>query len=106
MPPKPLYISCDNLIEYDGMIDEADGSYVNNATVTFALKDSDGNTVSSATGSLSYVSASNGIYQGVIVSSVSLTAGTTYYLEITASSSSRDDFRRIECKAQYHGTMP
>lgn len=77
------------------------GAYVNDATVTFALKDAAGNAVSGASGSLSYVADSDGRYEGVLESTVSLIIGATYYLEITAVASGANGFRRIECVAAY-----
>ena len=96
------YIDEDNVFQWDAMTDGTDGSYVNDATVTFAVKDLAD--VSKGTGSLSYVSASSGKYQGVYgkTDAATLSAGTEYVLEITAASSGRDGFRRLPVIARYH----
>lgn len=62
------------------------GAYINDATVTMTLKDSAGASVSGATGlSLTYVTDSNGLYQGTLPYTLSLTAGESYTLEITGT---------------------
>jgi len=106
-PILPLYLSEDNLIEMDELTDAADGTYVNDATMTFSIKDTAEAVLTGANGvTMSYVAASNGKYQGVSPKTVVFTVATTYYLEVTAASSGRDGFRRITCKAQYHGAKP
>lgn len=63
---------------------ESTGAYINDATVTAALKDSAGATVSGA-GSLTgtYLSGSNGEYHITIANTITLTDGAQYTLEIT-----------------------
>ena len=97
-----IRIGADHDVSYLGAADR-DGNYQNSGTCTYALKDADGNAVSGGTGTLSYVAASNGNYLGVIESTVTatLTAGATYYLEITFSKSTLNDFRRLRCRAEY-----
>lgn len=99
LPTVPLYIGSDRTVTWTGA--RAGGSYLNSATVTWALKTLSGTSV--ATGSLSYQSGSNGNYVGTIASSVTggLTENDYYYLEVTLSQSGYDDFRRLYCKAQY-----
>lgn len=98
-----LYIGADHTVTYSGMT--AGGSYQNSATVTYALKDAVLSTVSGGTGTLSYVAASSGNYSGSIESTVTstLTAGQVYFLDITASQGSYNDFRRLELYAEYRG---
>ena len=101
-----LYIGADNLIVYQDMEDSADGSAVNDATVTMTLKNAAGTAVENASDlTLSYAGSVNGHreYQGVIPATISLTNRAKYSLEITAASSGRDDFRKIECVALYRG---
>ncbi len=87
-----------------GLYDSNLGSYVNDATVTFVLKDSGGNFVGSGSGNCSYVTDTNGVYEGVLEDGVALTEGGVYYLEVTATASSdRIGFRRLRYTAQYHG---
>lgn len=94
-----LLINTDNSVRWDEMDLATTGVDVNNATVTFALKDAIGTTV--ASGTLGYVAASAGRYEGVIPSTTVLIFCATYWLELTAVSGSADSFRRIECVAKY-----
>ena len=107
-----LFIGEDNLVFWgdrripmSGLYDNNLEQFINDATVTFTLKDSAGSAVSGASGiSMSYVTGSKGVYEGVLEDGVSLTAGSTYYLEITATASGdRVGFRRIPYTAAYHG---
>lgn len=94
-----LYINSDNLLRWDRMRLASNGNYVNDATVTWALEDAGGDEV--ATGSLEYVSATNGQYDGVLESTVVLVSGGIYYLKVTAESGQANGFRRVECVAAY-----
>lgn len=99
---KKLHIGEDNLIEWDEMKNSADDTYVNDASVSFTLKNADDSVVAGASNvSMPYIASSNGKYQGTLEDSVILTRGTRYYLEITATGSI-DGFRRIACVAVYH----
>ncbi len=86
----------DNLVEWAGMTESSGGAYVNGATVTMTLYSGysrsattgavSGTPVSGATSlPLSYVSGSNGTYQGVIPSTVTLNLELDYTLQITAT---------------------
>lgn len=107
-----LYIGEDSIVYWgdrdtpgSGLYDNNLRSFVNDSTVTFVLKNSAGSAVSGASGTMTYVTGTQGVYEGVLEDGVSLTDGSTYYLEITATSSSdRIGFRRIEYKAKYHGS--
>lgn len=107
-----LYIGQDNVvyagsryIKDSGVYDTVTETFLNDATVTFTLKDSSNVAVSGASGvSMSYVTGTRGVYEGVLEDGVSLTAGSTYYLEITATGSGdRVGFRRIQYEAEYRG---
>ena len=99
-----LYHGCDVLIEWDAMKNVYDDTFVNDATVTFTVKDSDGTAVAGAENVVMYyVGNSNGKYNGVLQSSVSLIDGATYYVEVTATSGSLVGFRRCQAIAQYKG---
>lgn len=93
---SPIFINADNNVTWTGAT--GGGSYLNSATVTYALKTTSGTTVSGGTGTLSYVSASNGDYSGTIESSVttSLSEGAVYLLQITLVSGSYNDYRQLE----------
>lgn len=96
--PQVLYISNDNTIEIDELLDESDAA-VTSGTCTYALKDSDGDAVSGATGSLSHVAL--GLWRGDLPSTVSLTNNANYSLEVTFTGSGKDAFWRVPCVAQY-----
>ena len=98
-----LYIESDNLITFDGLINNQTGEYINDAIVTATLKDS-ANVVNTDVQdeSLEYVSASNGQYQFVIPEDVSLTHGSFYYLYITAISGELKIVTRMKFQAVYH----
>ena len=96
----------DRHIPNSGLYDNNLEQFINNATVTFVLKDSAGSAVSGASGTLSYVTGTKGVYEGSLEDGVSLTENSTYYLEITATASSdRIGFRRIQFTAVYHGAV-
>ena len=61
---EAIYIDEDNVIQWDGMADSTDSTYINDATATYAIKTLGG--TSKATGSLAYVSGSDGKYQGTL----------------------------------------
>jgi hypothetical protein len=76
-------ISSDNLVTLTGLHDPVTGGWINDATVTAQLTDSDGTNVGSAI-TFSYRNASNGVYDGTVPNSLSLTDGDQYTLTITA----------------------
>lgn len=109
-----LYIGEDNIVFWgdrdtpnSGLYDNNLRSFINDATVTFTLKDSSNSAVSGANGiSMSYITGTSGVYEGTLEDGVSLTENSTYYLEITATASGdRVGFRRIQFVAQYHGSV-
>lgn len=104
MTCKHLFINEDNLIQWEGMKNPADDSYVNSGeTVTFTIKDSEDAVVGTANISMPYVAGSDGDYQGTFTKedAADLARGEVYYLEITATGSV-EGFRRVECIAVYH----
>lgn len=107
-----LYIGQDNVVyagnrqhKDSGVYDTITETFVNDASAAFTLKDSVGVAVSGASAvSMSYVTGTKGVYEGVLEDGVSLTDGATYYLEITVTASSdRVGFRRIQYEAEYRG---
>lgn len=84
-----IYIENDNLVELDELKDNADDSYVNDATVTVTLQEPGGTEVSGQTwpATMSYVASSDGKYQGTLEDDVSLIAGQPYnaIINVTAS---------------------
>jgi len=99
---KPLYINADQDLFLVGAR-LADGTFLNSATVTWAVYTAAGSAVSGATGTLSYVSGSDGNYAGVIASTVnaSFTENAKYTLIITLVQGGYNDERRIPCIGTY-----
>lgn len=103
MAIQTIHINEDNLIRIDLLRLSSNNNYVNSGTLSWNLKDSDD--VSLGTGSLTYVSGTNGRWHGAIPSTVTdgLTEGAIYYLEVTmANEDGADGFRRLELVAGYH----
>lgn len=83
----PWYINSDQLLSVDGLSDPVTGAYVNNASVTATMYEADGVTeVQGVTWPLtvSYVSSSNGNYNGVLDDSRVLVEGNLYWIEVEA----------------------
>lgn len=101
MATTPLYIGADHDVTLEGLSAAATATYLNAATVTWNLKDRFNESVT--TGTLDYVAASNGNYAGIIQSTITsaLTPGALYYLEVTSSEGTYQDFRREQLVAKY-----
>lgn len=91
-----LLIGSDNTLKVDALRD-ADDDYVNDATVTGQVVDSDDVNVGGSV-TLDYVAASNGNYRGVLDSTVAatLTAGNLYSVVFSMSNPAGLS-RTIEC---------
>lgn len=107
-----LHIGEDNIVFWgdrdtpgSGLYDRVSGAFINDAVMTFTLKNSAGVAVSGATAvTMDYITGTQGCYYGVLEDGVTLTENATYYLEITATGSGdRVGFRRLEYQAKYHG---
>ena len=107
MQPLPVFKSAPTLLRLDEVRKASDETYVNSGlTMTFAIKDSAEATVTNGTGSLSYIAASNGRYEGTIPSNVGLTVGQSgAHIEITVTGTV-SDFRRIPLDVIYHREQP
>lgn len=83
----------------------ATGAYLNAATVTYTLYTAAG--VSVSTGTLTYVTSSNGNYLGVIESTVTstLTAGASYYVRFTLAEGTADLADRLDLIARAPGSV-
>lgn len=81
------FVASDNLLELDGLQDEAADSYLNSATVTVTLVDEDGTNVTGQSWptTMTYVTSSNGKYQGTIEDVAALSHGAQYTAKITAN---------------------
>lgn len=105
-----LYRKNDNLIEWQWLSQSTDNEYVNDASVTFTLYS--GYSLVSTTGALttpagavntvvygptamSYVTGSNGKYQGKLPASVNFDLALTYTLEINGIASGHTARRSI-----------
>lgn len=75
-----LLIGNDMDVIVEGLRLRADGSYVNDATLSAVVEGVDG-----ATCDLDYVAGSNGNYLGVLPGDITIVDGTEYTLTITAT---------------------
>ena len=105
-----LYLQNDNDIKISGLRDSDSGSYLNAETLTYAIVNEAGTTVTGATGTLTYQAASDGDYLGVVDASVMVLTGTvpftltgTFFVEVTVSGSGYDGFWRREVTVGYRG---
>ncbi len=106
MALEVLAIGSDNLVRLDTLTNYSSGAYVNNATVTFTLKDANGSVVSSLSGqSMAYVAGSNGRYEGTVPSTAALTLNALYTIEITALGAGYTLFRKLSCVAKYRSSQ-
>lgn len=82
---ESIYLDNDNLLTVDSVSDATDGMYINDATVTCTLTDTEDNEVTGQAWplALSYVSGSNGKYQGLLEDSLVLTKDVKYLAKIT-----------------------
>lgn len=101
MATQDIYIGSDHTVALTGMAVGA--TYLNAATVSYALTEADGDAVSGGTGTLSYVAASNGNYTGTIESTVAdlLTENALYNLTITFAESPYNRKFRLRLRALY-----
>lgn len=85
-----IYMQSDNVITVSEVKNALTDAYINNATVTCTLKDSAGVNVLGQTWplTLSYVSASNGVYKGTLEDGLTLVRGRYYvaHVDIDAGS--------------------
>ena len=104
MSLEVLAIGSDNLVRLDSLTNTSSAAYINGATVSFVLVDSNGNTVVSTT-PMSFVSGSNGRYEGTIPHSTTLTLNAKYAIQITATSSGLTLYRQLSCIAKYRSSQ-
>ena len=98
-----LHIGEDNNVYWRGLQRESDGEYVNDATVTFTVRNSQGIALTGAEDvTLVNVAGSDGDYIGVLDAGVPLEERTHYLLELTALVGSSKGFRRIPCVTVLH----
>jgi hypothetical protein len=97
-----ISIGSDNIVRLDALTNASSGAFINNATVTFTLKDASGNPILSNQ-TMTYVAASNGRYEGTIPNGTTATMAQNaqYTIEITATSGALVLFRKLACIAKY-----
>ena len=104
-----IYRLNDNTVEVSLLALSTDGSYLNAATVTMTLCTyASGSRVVVTDASaltLTYVTSSNGKYQGVLPASLTLVAGDVHTLEITATSGTNDGFVALDVEVQNRTTF-
>lgn len=81
-----VFVANTNVLDLVGLHSEVDAAFINNASVTVTVKDSDDVEVAGVTWPLimAYISASNGNYRGILSNELALVAKETYYAHITA----------------------
>lgn len=79
-------ILSDNLVTVSGLKNEVTGAFVNTAVVTVTLVDRNGVDVTGSSWpvTLTYIPASDGVYQGTLPDSLDLTKFEVYTAQITA----------------------
>ena len=97
-----ISIGSDNIVRLDALTNASSGANINNATVTFTLKDSSGAVVLNNQ-TMTYVAASNGRYEGTIPNgtTAAMAQNAQYSIEITATSGALVLFRKLACIAKY-----
>jgi hypothetical protein len=105
MAAELISIGSDVMVRLDKLKNASTDAYINSATVSFRLKDSDGATIQGPT-TMSYIASSDGRYEGVIsaVNTATLSQNATYYVEITATFSGYTLFRKVSSVARYRST--
>lgn len=100
-----IAMGADNLVEWKEPFDEATGTFIGtDATGSVTLKNSSGTAVTGASSlPLTYAAGPPRRYQATIPSTVSLTAGATYYVEFTLNNAANTlhGFRRWDVVAAY-----
>jgi hypothetical protein len=107
-----LYVDSDNAVRWDGLYDEVEQEFVNDAVITFITReaepdgeyDDSGAQPANSTGSLAYVTSSDGDYVGTLQHTAALVAGRTYWVEVTMTASGgRQDKRYLRYTASRRG---
>lgn len=95
------FVGNDNVLLVEGLLNSLDGSYLNAATVTATVEDTEGVEVTGETWpvAMPYVSGSDGNYRVVLPSTLGLVAGTTYVAKITANEDTADAYWEFRFKA-------
>jgi hypothetical protein len=102
-----FFIGDDMTVAVDGLHDCYSEEYLNAATISAQLKDSDGDALGSP-GSIAYVDDSDGDYVGIVDAAATalMSENSLYHLDITITQGDYNGFRRIKDMAKYHGKTP
>lgn len=99
-----LYVSNDTLVRVQGLRNASlsASGYVNDATMTATVVDSTGDEVSGQSWplTLSYVSDSDGNYEGTIQDTAEITAGSSYTIKVTANKSGLKGYWELPATAR------
>lgn len=97
-----LYVGSTNLVELSGLKDSISGAWLNAATVEFTLKTQAGVEVAGQVWPLTmtHVPNSKGIYRAAIPHDLTLTVGTTYIAEISATNDTNVGLWQLQTKAR------
>jgi len=99
------YYLNDSLINLSGLKDDSTGDFVNNATVTAVVKKAGVNvTGQSWPLSLTYITASDGNYRGILEAAMNVAVGDRLTLEVTVDASSgREAFFSVPLTVRKRG---
>ena len=97
----PYYIGEDMKETITGL--SVGGAFINNATITYVIKDEYGVAVAGGSGNYDYTPASDGNYTAVIDAAVTslMAPDKFYYLWATILATTNDGKRRLKRLAQY-----
>lgn len=102
MANENIWLDTDNLIHVESLKNMVTGAYINDATITATLYDSDDVAVTGASSiSVAYVASSLGEYAGVFADTISLTEGDEYDAEITIIGDTFQTKYRLPLTAAY-----
>lgn len=86
MDVQTLYYGSDMLLEVSGLKDQANGAWINDATVAVTLEDSADNLVVGESWplALTYVTGSDGVYRAILRDTLTLAINARYVATVTA----------------------
>lgn len=80
-----LYVGNDMILELRGLQRQDTAAYMNAATVTVTMKDSEGTTIAGSwPQAMGYVSSSNGVYRATLAYNMAVTENARYTATVTA----------------------
>jgi hypothetical protein len=101
--PVKINVGSDTLITVSDLTTASSGVNDNSATVTMTLRDSSLNAVSGASAlTCTYVTSSDGNYQGTIPSTVTIVEGAKYWLDVSIVNGTNDVIGRHRCVGAYY----